>query len=127
MELQTKNAFRGAPFPFRMIGNAVASNVAKTFRKEGRKLDQVLNQAQKLIGTHETAVGLLGAPVVVGNEFSQSSTTRIVNGKKSERVAASFEVLGSRQNGIGSLIAEGKKLVALKVKVGGRSIVIDTR
>jgi len=127
IEKEAKEAFRGAPFPFGMMGKAIASQVGKTFRKEGRKLDKVLNQAQRLIKNDERAVAALGEPVVVGNEFSQSSSTIIVNGKKTERVEAAFEVLGSRQNGIGTLIVEKNRLVALKVSVGGRSFFIDTQ
>jgi len=126
VEKEVKQAFRGTPFPFRMAANALASKVGKSVRKEGRKLDKLLNQAQQLIAMDERVLFELGEPIVVGNEFSQSASTRIVNGKKTERVQASFEVLGSRRNGIGALVAENKKLVALKVTVGGRSILIDT-
>lgn len=125
IEKEAKQAFRGAPFPFRMIGNAVASQVGKTVRREGRKLDRVLNQAQRLIQADDRAVAELGAPVVVGTEFSHSSSATTINGKRTQRDAVGFEVLGSRRAGVGSLLAEKKKIVALKVTVEGRSFVID--
>ena len=97
------------------FGNAMASQVGKTVRREGRKLDRMLNQAQKLIQADARAVAELGSPVVVGTEFSHSSSTTTVNGKRTQRDAVGFEVLGSRRSGVGSLIAEKKNKPCFKI------------
>mgnify|MGYP003546446882 CR=1 FL=1 len=94
VEKYAKEAFRGLLFPFGMMGKAIASTVAKTVSKEGRRLDKVLNQAQRLIRKDKRAVAELSEPVVVGSEFSQSRSTITVNGKKTEVVQASFSSVG---------------------------------
>jgi hypothetical protein len=126
VEQQTKQALRSAPLPFRIIGNTITSTVGRTMRKLGRQLDPLLQQAQNHLAADSRVVVALGEPLSVKNEIASSSVTRIVNGKKTDQTQATFLVQRSRQNAIGALIAEKKKVVAVEVNIGGRTIVIDT-
>lgn len=126
MELrrEMKQTFRGAPFPIRVVGNMITSRVGNAMGKEGRKVEVLLRDAQRLIGADEAVWAALGEPIMTGRVFSQSSSTATVNGKKSMKVEASFEVHGSRKSGVAMMVANKYQkggITALRVRVGGRS------
>jgi hypothetical protein len=70
----------------------------------------------------------LGEPIKIEPIFSQSSSTTTVNGKKTVRIKDSFQVVGSQESGVATMIADkyAKGHVhALKVQVRGITYDID--
>jgi hypothetical protein len=125
---EMKQAFRGAPFPIRAVGSMISSGVGKVMGKEGRKAEVLLRDAQRLIGADETVCYVLGEPITTGRILSQSSSIATINGKKSIEIEASFEVKGSRQSGIATMVANKYQkggIELLRVHVGRRSHDID--
>lgn len=119
-----KQAFRGAPLPVRAVGNMISSGVGKVMGKEGRKVESLLTDAQRLIAADETMCYVLGEPITTGRMLSQSSSTVTINGKKSIEIKASFEVKGSHQSGIATMVANKYQkggIEMLRVHVGRKS------
>lgn len=127
---QTKQALKQFPWPIRMAGNTLTSAIDRTLRRTGSQLDPLLQQAQSRLEQNDQVVAALGSPITVGNEISSSVSSTKVNGRKSQQTAATFYVHGSyadttRTPAIGALIASGRKLLSLHVKIGGRTIAVD--
>lgn len=125
---QTKQALKQFPWPIRMAGNTLTSAIDRTLRRTGSQLDPLLQQAQSRLEQNDQVVAALGSPITVGNEISSSVSSTKVNGRKSQQTAATFYVHGSYADSpptIGALIASGRKLLSLHVKIGGRTIAVD--
>lgn len=121
---EMKEAFRGTPFPFRVVGNMITSRVGNAMGKEARKVEVLLRDAQRLMNEDEAVCAALGEPITTGRVVSQRSSTTTVNGKKSINIEASFEVHGSRQSGVATMVANKYQkggIVALRVRVRERS------
>jgi hypothetical protein len=123
-----KQAFRGASFPVRAVGNMISFGVGKAMGKEGRKVEVLLKDAQRLIRADETVCYILGEPLTTGRMLSQSSSKVTVNGKTRIEIEASFQVKGSRQSGIATMVANKYQkggIEWLRVHIGRRSYDID--
>ena len=125
---EMKEGLRPFPWPIRAFGNTITNTVTRTLGKENRKAEVLLRDAQNIIHRDRDVVAALGDPIYVGQLFSQRSSSKMINRVKSEQIMLAFEVIGSKQTGTGSLVADKYAkghIVALRVRVGGISYDID--
>jgi len=125
--------FKDAPLGMRLMGkmagkvfSSVASGLAETMEESARQMEDLLMDARSYIVADGMATELLGEPIEVGPPFSQSSSTSIINGQKSVNIQASFEVVGSRNRGVATMVASGSGIQRLNLNVAGRSFDVGT-
>mmetsp|Transcript_15197 Transcript_15197/g.44109 ORF Transcript_15197/g.44109 Transcript_15197/m.44109 type:complete len:317 (-) Transcript_15197:377-1327(-) len=124
---------KDAPLPVRMMGKVmggmisnVASGLAEAAAEQSRRMEELMDDARRLIVADGIVADAIGEPVVIGAPFSQSSSTASINGKTTIRIQTSFEVMGSRQNGVATMTADDNGISQLSLNVGGRNYNVDT-
>jgi len=123
-------ALKGAPLPIRMLGRMIApllSRAATEIAEQSKQSQAMLEEARIRLVNDPVLAETLGEPLQVGQPFSQSSSTMSINGETSARLQASFQVAGTKQNGIATLEANNGEIRSLHVNVNGRNISVDSR
>lgn len=120
---------RGAPLGVRMLGKmlvkplmgSLASNLAEGMAAQAKTMEQILEDAQRLIMNDAAVVDALGTPIQIGTPFSQSSSMVTVNGQTQSRIELAMNVAGTKRNGVARVMANGESGVSqLIVEAGGR-------
>jgi len=118
------------PLPIRMMRklitpmlSSLASQVQEQTRETADLIDdcriRIMNNAD--VQTLLNGGGGVGA-ITVNPPFRQSSSSMNINGQTKSRTEASFQVMGSTNEGVADLVAENGQIRSLKVSVGGRTI-----
>jgi hypothetical protein len=131
--------FKDAPLPIRMFGRAITpilsnmmSSLAEMTAEQQDSVERVLAIAVDRIENDEFVASEIGRPVSVGAPFSQSSSTKSINGQSSTRIELAFPVSGPRGNGVGRVVSAGSiknagdNIQLLQVQIGSRVIPIST-
>lgn len=117
------------PFPVRMMGKMVSPLLARAadeIAEQAAQAQDTLEDARFRIMNDPILIETLGDPIQVGQPFSQSSSTTVINGKSSAMVRASFQVGGSRGTGIATVESSNNQITSLTVNVNGRNISVGT-
>lgn len=127
---EIQSLFRDLPFPIRMAGRMITpllNNVAEEIAEQSRAAQDVLEEARLRLVNDASLIQKLGEPLQVGQPFSQSSSTMIINGKSSAKVQASFQVVGPYGSGIATLDSSDGEIRSLVVNVNGFNISVGAR
>lgn len=109
--VQLANEMREAlvPWPLRDV-ESLTRTISRGQAREERKAKPLLREAQSLIKGDDDVCQALGQPIKLGRIVSQSSetTVSVIDNKKTkvQRIVDTFEVKGSKQNGIAILAAD---------------------
>lgn len=125
---QDLDILRPLPWPIRAITNTIARNVHRELAHEQHKAKPLLKEAQHCIKQDKDLKALLGEPIHIRPIFSGSTSTSIINGKKTSRILDKFEVVGSKKTGVATLKADKYAkghLQDLRVDVGGIHYDVD--
>lgn len=117
------------PFPVRMMGKMVSPLLARAadeIAEQAAQAQDMLEDARVRIMNDPILIETLGDPIQVGQPFSQSSSTTVINGKSSAMVRASFQVGGSRGTGVATMESSNNQITSLTVNVNGRNISVGT-
>lgn len=117
------------PLPVRLMGRMVApllSNAAEQIAEQSRQAADMIEEARVRIVNDPAITSKLGEPVQVGQPFSQSSSTMIINGKSSAKINASFQVGGPYGTGIATMECADGEIVNLIVNVNGMNIKVGS-
>ena len=113
------------PLPIRMMGRMVTpllARAAEEIAEQSQQAQDVLEEARIRLVNDPIIAESLGEPIQVGQPFSQSSSTVVINGQRSATVRASFPVAGTRgRNGIATLESNNGDIRSLTVNVNGRT------
>lgn len=119
------------PLPIRMMGRMVAPLLARAageIAEQSKQVQDVLQEARVRLMNDPVLAEMLGEPLQVGQPFSQSSSTTVINGKSSARVQASFQVAGMKGTaGIATVEASNGEISSLSVNVNGRDISVGSK
>jgi len=122
---------KDAPLPIRMMGRMVAPLLARAagqMAEQSKQAQDMLEEARMRLVNDPVLAETLGEPLQVGQPFSQSSSTMVINGKSSARVQASFQVAGTKGTvGIATMEANNGEIRSLTVNVNGRNISVGSR
>jgi hypothetical protein len=113
------------PLPIRMMGRMVSpllARAANEIAEQSKQAQDMLEEARVRLVNDPVLSENLGEPLQVGQPFSQSSSTTVINGKSSAMVNASFQVIGPRGSGIATLASSNGVINSLTVNVNGRNI-----
>jgi len=113
------------PLPVRLMGRMVApllSKAADQIAEQSRQAADMMEEARVRIVNDPAVTSKLGEPVQVGQPFSQSSSTMVINGKSSARINMSFQVGGPYGNGVATMESADGEIVNLVVNVNGMNI-----
>jgi len=113
------------PLPVRLMGRMVApllSKAADQIAEQSRQAADMMEEARARIVNDPAVSSKLGEPVQVGQPFSQSSSTMVINGKSSARIKISFQVGGPYGNGVATMESADGEIVNLVVNVNGMNI-----
>ncbi|KAL7540765.1 hypothetical protein ACHAWF_006783 [Thalassiosira exigua] len=114
------------PLPIRMMGRMVSpllAQAANQMAEQSKQAQDMLEEARVRLVNDPVLSENLGEPLQVGQPFSQSSSTTVINGKSSAMVNASFQVVGPRGSGIATMESNEKGVInSLTVNVNGRNI-----
>ena len=113
------------PLPVRLMGRMVApllSKAADQIAEQSRQAADMMEEARARIVNDPAVTSKLGEPVQVGQPFSQSSSTMVINGKSSARIKISFQVGGPYGNGVATMESADGEIVNLVVNVNGMNI-----
>lgn len=113
------------PLPVRLMGRMVApllSKAADQIAEQSRQAADMMEEARARIVNDPVVTSKLGEPVQVGQPFSQSSSTIVINGKSSARIKISFQVGGPYGNGVATMESADGEIVNLVVNVNGMNI-----
>ena len=123
---------KDAPLPVRLMGKLVApmvSSVMESMGEQARQVEDLMDDARGMLMRDARVVDMLGEPIEVATTpFQQSSSSMNVNGKTTTKVQVSFQVQGSRGEGIATMSASGGEkasIDSLSVKIGGKVINVD--
>lgn len=130
---ETKNEIntmlKDLPLPFRMMGRMVAPLLAQAageIAEQSKLAQDMLDEARIRLVNDPVVAEMLGEPLQVGQPFSQSSSTTVINGKSSARVQSSFRVQGPKgADGIATMEANNGEISSLAVNVNGRIISVS--
>jgi len=117
------------PLPIRMMGRMVApllSQAANEIAEQSKQAQDMLEEARFRLVNDPVVAENLGEPLQVGQPFSQSSSTTVINGKSSARVQVSFQVAGTKQSGIATLESSNGEIRSLIVNINGRKISVGS-
>jgi hypothetical protein len=117
------------PLPVRLMGRMVApmlSKAAEQIAEQSQQAADMVEDARFRIMNDPAVVSKLGSPIQVGQPFSQSSSTMVINGKSSARVNASFQVAGPYGSGVATLESTDGQIVNLVVNVNGMNIKVGS-
>jgi len=120
---------KDAPLPIRMMGNMLspllsqaATQMSEAVAEQQQTMEQVMDDTRAYLLVDEVALQALGEPIHVGNPFSQSSSTTIINGQRTVKLALGFPVNGSRASGTVQAQATDQGIQQLLLQVNGRTI-----
>ena len=117
------------PLPVRLMGRMVApmlSKAAEQIAEQSQQAADMVDDARFQIMNDPAVVSKLGSPIQVGQPFSQSSSTMVINGKSSARVNASFQVAGPYGSGVATLESTDGQILNLIVNVNGMNIKVGS-
>jgi hypothetical protein len=117
------------PLPVRLMGRMVApllSSAAEQLAEQSRQAADMMEEARVRIVNDPAVTSKLGEPVQVGQPFSQSSSTMVINGKSSARINASFQVGGPYGTGVATMESADGEIVNLIVNVNGMNIKVGS-
>ena len=117
------------PLPVRLMGRMVAplmSRAAEQIAEQSQQAADMVEDARFRIMNDPAVVSKLGSPIQVGQPFSQSSSTMVINGRSSARVNASFQVAGPYGSGVATLESTDGQIVDLVVNVNGVNIKVGS-
>lgn len=113
------------PLPIRMMGRMVTpllARAAEEIAEQSQQAQDVFEEARIRLVNDPIIAESLGEPIQVGQPFSQSSSTVVINGQRSATVRASFPVVGTRgRSGIATLESNNGDIRSLTVNVNGRT------
>jgi len=118
------------PLPIRMMGRMVSPLLARAAEEIAEQTAQardMLDEARIRLADDSGLAEELGGPLRVGEPFSQSSSTMVVNGRSTARVQASFQVVGPRGSGIATMESMNGEITSLNVNANGRNMSIGSR
>lgn len=121
---------RDAPLPIRLMGRMVAplmSAAANEIAEQTAQAQDMLEEARLRMVSDPILSDVLGEPIQVGQPFAQSSSTTVINGQKTARLQASFQVVGNKQGGVATLESSNGEILSLTVNVNGRNISVNAR
>lgn len=128
---QIKSMLKDLPLPIRMIGRMVAPLLAQAageIVEQSKQAENLLEEARICLANDPILAEMLGEPLQVGQPFSQSSSTTVINGESSTRLQARFEVAGTNGTvGIATMEANDGEIRSLTVNVNGRIISVSSR
>lgn len=117
------------PLPIRMMGRMVTpllARAAEEIAEQTQQAQDVFEEARIRLMNDPYIVESLGNPIQVGQPFSQSSSTVVINGQRSATVRASFPVVGSRGSGVATLESSNGDIRSLTVNVDGRTLSVGS-
>ncbi|KAL7426260.1 hypothetical protein ACHAXH_000492 [Discostella pseudostelligera] len=117
------------PLPIRMMGRMVTpllTRAAEEIAEQTQQAQDVFEEARVRLMNDPYIAESLGTPIQVGQPFSQSSSTVVINGQRSATVRASFPVAGSRGSGIATLESSNGDIRSLTVNVNGRTLSVGS-
>lgn len=117
------------PLPIRMMGRMVTPLLARAadeIAEQSQQAQDVFEEARLRLVNDPYIAESLGTPIQVGQPFSQSSSTVVINGQRSATVRASFPVAGTRGSGIATLESNNGDIRSLTVNVNGRTISVGS-
>lgn len=120
---------RDMPLPIRMMGRMVSpllARAAEEIAEQTKEAQEMLEEARMRLVNDPILADKLGEPLQVGQPFSQSSSTTVINGQSSARVQAMFEVAGPRGGGIATMESNNGEIISLAVNVNGRNISVGS-
>lgn len=118
------------PLPIRMMGRMVSpllARAAEEIAEQSQQAQDVFEEARIRLINDPYLAESLGEPIQVGQPFSQSSSTVVINGQRSATVRASFPVAGTRgRSGIATLESNNGNIRSLTVNVNGRTLSVGS-
>mmetsp|Transcript_16554 Transcript_16554/g.35788 ORF Transcript_16554/g.35788 Transcript_16554/m.35788 type:complete len:294 (-) Transcript_16554:2568-3449(-) len=120
---------KDAPLPIRMMGRMISPLLARAadqMAQQSKQAQEMLEEARVRMVNDPILTEQLGEPLQVGQPFSQSSSTMVINGNSSARVQASFQVAGPRGTGIATMESSNGEIGSLTVNVNGRNISVGS-
>lgn len=117
------------PLPIRMMGRMVTpllTRAAEEIAEQTQQAQDVFEEARVRLMNDPYIAESLGTPIQVGQPFSQSSSTVVINGQRSATVRASFPVAGSRGSGIATLESSNGDIRSLTVNLNGRTLSVGS-
>lgn len=118
------------PLPIRMMGRMVSpllARAAEEIAEQTAQAQDMLEEARIRLVNDPNLAEQLGEPLQVGQPFSQSSSTTVINGQSTARVQASFQVAGPRGSGIATMESNNGEITSLTVDANGRNMSIGSR
>lgn len=124
---------KGAPLPIKMFGKLVAgplmgkiaSTAVEASYQQAQTMEKILDEARSYLVNDPTTVDLLGMPIQIGQPYSQSSATTIINGKRQMRMDFAVEISGPKGSGMTRISATNEGIGQLLVEAMGRVYQID--
>lgn len=117
------------PLPMRMLGRMASpllARAANEIAEQSQQAQDVLEEARIRLVNDPYVAEALGEPLQVGQPFSQSSSTVVINGQRSATVRASFPVAGTRGSGIATMESSNGDIRSLTVNVNGRNLSVGS-
>jgi hypothetical protein len=127
---EIQSMFKDLPFPIRMAGKMIApllSSAMEEIAEQTRAAQDVLEEARLRLVNDAALTDKLGEPLQVGEPFSQSSSTVVINGRSSAKVMASFQVVGPYGSGIATMNSSDGEIRSLVVNVNGVNMSVGSR
>lgn len=124
-----QSMLKDMPLPIRMAGRMIApllGNMANQIAEQSKQAQDMLEEARMRMANDAALTQTLGEPLQVGQPFSQSSSTTVINGKSSARMRASFQVAGPRGSGIATMESYDGEISTLVVNVNGRNLEVGS-
>ena len=95
--------------------------------EEDRTTKVLLADARSYIISDTSLRNILGESISIGEVYTRSYSSTMVNGTNRSRCQISFEVNGSRGGGKGTLIANQEEIIKLDVDIGNDVIEVNVR
>ena len=95
--------------------------------EEDRITKVLLADARSYIISDTSLRNILGESISIGEVYTRSYSSTMVNGTNRSRCQISFEVNGSRGGGKGTLIANQEDIIKLDVDIGNDVIEVNVR
>merc|ERR1712003_475662 len=108
----------------RMVSPLLA-RAAEEVAEQTRQTQDVLEDARVRVMNCQALARELGSPIQIGQPFSQSSSTVVINGRSSARVQAAFQIVGPRGSGVCQAESSNGEITSLIVNVNGRTLSIN--
>ena len=95
--------------------------------EEDRITKVLLADARSYIISDNSLRNILGNSISIGEVYTRSYSSTMVNGTNRSRCQIAFEVIGSRGGGKGTLIANQEDIIKLDVDIGNDLIEVNVR